>query len=208
MALVLGITGGLATGKSTVLQMLGELGAQTLSADQIAREVLSKNGPAYRQVVERFGPQIVDAAGEIIRPALAKIIFQDDDARRDLNRITHPHIIERIKARIRELRESSPRAVAVLAVEIPLLFECGLEDTVDRVLLVAAEQDEQARRLTSRSGVSPEEALRWIAVQMPIQEKVERSDYVIWNDSSIEDLRRKVESFWGEIQDQQKQSGC
>ncbi|MGC8862597.1 MAG: dephospho-CoA kinase, partial [Armatimonadota bacterium] len=81
MALVLGITGGLATGKSTVLQMLGELGAQTLSADQIAREVLSKNGPAYRQVVERFGPQIVDAAGEIIRPALAKIIFQDDDAR-------------------------------------------------------------------------------------------------------------------------------
>jgi len=199
--LVLGITGGVASGKSTVLEMLGGLGAQTLSADDIAREVLSTSGPAYREVLDRFGPAIVDASGEIDRPALARIIFEDDEARRELNRITHPHIIERLKARIDRFRESYSGSDAVLAVEIPLLYECGLEKTVDRVLVVAAEQDLQARRLTTRSGVGRDEALRRIASQIPISEKILRSDYVIRNDGSIEDLRRKVESLWHEIQD-------
>jgi dephospho-CoA kinase len=196
--LVLGITGGMATGKSTVLKMLAALGAQTLSADEIAREVLAKNGPAYRQVVECFGPAIVDPQGEIARSALAKLIFDDPEAREDLNQITHPRIISTMKARIGRFRANPPDPNAVLAVEIPLLFECGLEDMVDQVLLVAAEQDVQLGRLTSRGGVGREDALRRVASQMPIEAKIERADRVIWNNGSMDDLERDVSSFWRE----------
>jgi len=198
VALVLGITGGIATGKSTVLGMLARLGALTLSADEIAREVLAKGGPAYRQVVERFGPAVVDPEAQIARSVLATVIFDDHKAREDLNRITHPHIIRSMKAHIDRFRASPPCPEAVLAVEIPLLIECGLEEMVDQVLLVAAEQDVQVGRLTNRSGVSREEALRRIASQMPMAAKIERADRVICNDGSMENLERKVRSFWRE----------
>jgi len=199
VALVLGITGGIATGKSTVLGMLARLGALTLSADEIAREVLARNRPAYREVVERFGPRMVDPGGEIARSALAELIFDDREAREELNRITHPHIIRSMKAHIDRFRANPPHPSAVLAVEIPLLFECGLDEMVDQVLLVAAEQEAQVGRLTSRSGVTREEALRRIGSQMPIEAKVERADRVIWNDGSMEELEQKVISFWREM---------
>ena len=199
MALVLGITGGISTGKSTVLGMLARLGASTLSADEIAREVLEKDGPAYRDVVECFGPGVVGSGGEIDRSALARTIFDDAQAREKLNRLTHPHIIREIQDRIDAFRVNPPRPDSVMAVEIPLLIECGLEGMVDQVLLVAAEQDHQVGRLTSRGGVGREDALRRIASQMPIPAKIGHSDFVIWNNSSLEDLEREVRLLWQRI---------
>ncbi|MCX6344481.1 MAG: dephospho-CoA kinase [Armatimonadetes bacterium] len=199
MAFILGITGGIGTGKSTALGIFAELGAETLSADDIARDVLQKDSPAYKEVVERFGKDVVGLDGQIDRSALARIIFSDDKARQYLDSITHPIIISELKRRIDDFRRLHPSDKAVLAVEIPLLIECGLEDIVDEVLLIAAEQETQKNRLTSRSQISSAEALRRIRSQMSLERKIERSDRVICNDKTIDSLRTDILDVWNEI---------
>lgn len=199
MARVIGITGGIATGKSTVLAIFAELGAVTVSADDIARKVLARNTPAYEEVVERFGEGVLTPDHDIDRAALASIIFANPDARQILNDITHPHIIAEIRREIEQFRKYPPSPDAILCVEIPLLIECGLEKIVDEVLLVAAEHGTQVSRLTSRSGISSEEALRRIDAQMPLDRKIERADRVIWNNGSRDSLRSSVQAVWDEI---------
>jgi dephospho-CoA kinase len=199
MAFVLGITGGIGTGKTTVLRMLESLGAQTLSADDLARDVLAKGAPAYHEVVKRFGSGILAADGKIDRAALGDIVFGDQDARQALNDITHPRIIQLLKKRIKDFRRDAGAGKAVLAVEIPLLIECGLEGLVDEVLLVAAEQRTQVSRLTTVGGLSAEQALQRIGAQMPLEEKLEKSDRVIRNDGDLESLEDSVRRAWGEI---------
>ena len=199
MALVLGITGGVGTGKSTVLKMLGELGAQVLSADDVAREVVAKGSAAYDEIRERFGEGAVAPNGEIDRTALAEIVFRDEQARRELERITHPRIIELMRERIEQFRGSAGKRRAVMAVEIPLLHECGLEAMVDEVLVVAAEQRTQMDRLRSRCGMTDAEAIRRIEAQMPLESKVGRADRVVWNDGDLKSLERSVARIWGEI---------
>ena len=199
MAFVLGITGGIGTGKSTVLKIFAELGAETLSADDIAREVLAKGSPAYYDALDYFGNNIITDDGEIDRRALAEIIFKDSNARKALDNITHPRIISQTQSRIDCFRSNPPEPNAVLAVEIPLLIECGLEDMVDEVLVVAAEQETQLNRLTNRSGLSDEEAIRRIESQMPIEQKISKADRVIWNDGSLQSLESSVKLVWNEI---------
>ena len=199
MPKVIGITGGIATGKSTVLRMFAELGAEVLSADDLAREVLAKGSDGYSETVERFGAGIVEADGEIDRCLLASIIFSDAEARRDLNDITHPRIIAAMNERIERFRAHPGAPDSVLAVEIPLLIECGLEATVDKVLVVAGEPATQVSRLTTRSDVSVAEANRRIAAQMQIERKIERADWVVYNDGSVESLESFVRAVWDEI---------
>ncbi|MDH7602231.1 MAG: dephospho-CoA kinase [Armatimonadota bacterium] len=196
--LVIGVTGGIASGKSTVLEMLRKRGAETLSADQVARQILARGEPAYHEVLERFGTAVIDADGNINRSRLAEIVFADEQARHDLNRITHPRIIERIRSAIEEFRKGTD-GNGVLAVEIPLLYECGLEDIVDCVLVVAAEQGIQVHRLTTRTGITSEEALRRINSQMPMSEKVRRADFVVWNNGSLQELEQAVDEFWKKV---------
>jgi len=179
--------------------MLSELGARTISADDLARQVLAKDGPAYGAAVERFGDGIVQPDGEIDRAALAEIVFSDPRARADLNSITHPHIIAAMGRTIDEFRKNPPAPDAILVAEIPLLIECGLTDMVDEVLVVAAEPETQQRRLTTRSNLTAEEARRRIDAQMPIRLKVDRADRVIWNNGSIDDLRKSVRAVWDEM---------
>lgn len=199
MAFVLGITGGIGTGKSTVLKMFGELGAETLSADVIAREVLEKGTEAFSEVIRWFGRDVVAENGEIDRLLLAKRIFSDSKARKDLDSITHPKIISQLEERISLFREAHKAPGSVLAVEVPLLIECGLERKVDKVLVVAAEQGTQVSRLTSRSEISEMEAKERIAAQIPLESKIARADWVVWNDGSLENLKHKVEIIWDEI---------
>ncbi|OFX17043.1 MAG: dephospho-CoA kinase [Armatimonadetes bacterium RBG_16_58_9] len=199
MAYVLGVTGGIATGKTTVVDMLAELGARTLSADRLAREVLSKETPAYHEVVRRFGEAILGPDGEIDRRALASIVFKDPKSRQALEAITHAPIIRRMQDEIDDFRARHASDRAVLVVEIPLLFECGLEKMVDQVLVVSAEQQTQANRLTTRNATSTEEAGRGIASQMPIEQKVGRADRVIANDGDLPSLERAVNDTWKEI---------
>lgn len=199
MSRVIGITGGIATGKSTVLHMFAELGAEVLSADDLAREAIGKGGPAYAAVVKRFGQDIVAENGEIDRPRLAGIIFASAEARRDLNDLTHPYIISSIRERISRFRADPLSSSAILAVEIPLLFECGLDALVDEVIVVAAEPETQESRLTTRRGSSVDQAQSRIAAQMPMEQKIERADRVIWNNGSMESLEQSVRGVWDEI---------
>jgi len=190
---VIGVTGGIAAGKSTALEMFAELGAETASADRIAREILAPGQPAADEVIREFGQEFVLPGGEIDRRKLADRIFADAEARDRLNRITHPRIIARIEEIITDFRRRRGQEKgAVLAVEIPLLFECGLTDMVDRIVVVAAEQEITISRLMNRDGLSRKEALARLAAQMPLSRKIELADVVIWADRGIDRMREDI----------------
>lgn len=179
--------------------MLGDLGAETLSADDVARQVLARGEPAHLEVAEAFGSDVIDNdSGEIDRAALGELVFRDSEAKRLLESITHPRIIDRIRSRIDDFRHSHPEPDAVLAVEIPLLIECGLEDMVDQVVVVAAEQEAQISRLTTRN-LSRGQSLRRIRSQMPTDAKIARARRVIRNDSDLRSLECAVRRMWREI---------
>ncbi len=191
---VLGITGGIATGKSTVTRMLAEIGAPTISADVIARALLAPGTPATEAVLAAFPSCAAPEPGKIDRRALARIIFADPQARTLLEALTHPPIIEALREQIAEWQASG--AAPVAAAEIPLLFEAGLERDVDKVVVVSCGESVQRARLCARDGISEEEAQRQIAAQWPLAEKIARADVVITTDKDLEDTRRQVAALW------------
>lgn len=200
MSIVLGITGGVATGKTTVMGMFRELGAETLSADEIARDVLAPGTPEADEVIRQFGPSVLSSDGNIDRRKLGELVFSNSEAKQSLESITHPRIIAILEQRINEFRKRATCCVA-LAVEIPLLVECKLMPLVDKVLVVTTEQETQIIRLKTR-GFSTNEALRRINAQMPMGEKLCAADIVIRTDVSFEDTRRQVERAWEEAKRQ------
>lgn len=192
---VLGITGGIATGKSTVTQMLAELGAPTVSADAIARALLVPGTPVTAAVLAAF-PACIDTAEpqKINRRALAQIIFADADARRQLEALTHPPIIAALRAQIAEWRQSGTARAA--AAEIPLLFEVGSEHDLDGVIVAACAGPVQIARLCARDGIEAADAERQVAAQWPLAEKIARADYVVRTDAGMDDTRRQVGALW------------
>ncbi|BCR06128.1 dephospho-CoA kinase [Desulfuromonas versatilis] len=194
--MILGVTGGIASGKSTVAQVFRELGAIVVSADELARQAVLPGTPALRQLVERFGPQVLCADGTLDRAALSRIVFADPRARQDLNRITHPAIAALAEKRLAELRRQNPLLVVY---EAPLLFEAGAEGRVDAVLSVIIDERLQLNRLMARDRSGPEAAQARIAAQMPQSEKAARSDYLIDNSGSLEQLRQQVQALWSQL---------
>ena len=203
MAVIIGVTGSIGSGKSTVVRMFAELGAETASADEVARQVLSKGQPAVREVIQEFGNDIIDSSGEIDRKKLGGKIFSDENARASLNRITHPRIITRMEEIMDDFRKRRSREQkAVMAVEIPLLFECGLENVVDVIVVAAAEQETVLSRLMSRDSVSRDAALSRIAAQLPLEDKIKRADWVIRTDNGFDDVKNQVEKIYLSIVNQ------
>lgn len=176
--MVLGITGGIASGKSTVSEMFRRQGATVVSADQLARDVVHPGSPILARLAERFGGQILNADGSLQREALARIVFSDEEGRKDLNAITHPAIAELAERRLAELRSRGERLIVY---EAPLLFEAGAEGRADRVLVVWVEPRVQLQRLMARDGLDEAEARNRIATQIPLAEKAARADFVIDN---------------------------
>ncbi|MEW5936053.1 MAG: dephospho-CoA kinase [Bacillota bacterium] len=193
---MVGLTGGIGCGKSTVASVLRELGARVVDADQVAREVLAPGSPVLGKVVERFGPRILRADGSLDRKRLADIVFGDPQALADLNAITHPPIVEMIRGRIEEARNEG---VQVLVVDAPLLLEAGMEGMVDEVWVVTCTREQQIERLCRRTGLSPREAEARMRAQMPLEEKVRRADRVIPNEGSLAQLRAEVERHWQDL---------
>lgn len=187
--MILGITGNIASGKSTVADFFAEAGARILSADQLAREVVRPDGPVLGQLVQRFGDKILLADGGLDRAALAELVFADPDARRELNAITHPAIARLAEQRLQELDRSG---ADLIVYEAPLLFEAGAEGRVDRVLVVTVAPEVQLRRLMQRDALDESAARQRVAAQMPQAEKVRRADFVIDNSGSREACRRQV----------------
>ena len=189
---VLGLTGGIGSGKSMVASMFAQLGAEVIDADRLARDVVEPGQPALQEIASAFGRDILLSDGRLDRSKLGRIIFADPVARGTLNAITHPRIQERMAAQI-ALRASRP---GVLIADIPLLYENERTDSVETVVVVWVDTQTQLRRLVERDGLSEDEARQRIAAQMPLDEKRARADVVIDNSGSRENTRRQVEAIY------------
>jgi len=190
---LIGLTGGIATGKSTVDRMLEARGATVIDADELAREAVRPEEPTLGRVVERFGEDILNPDGSLDRGRLGKIVFADSDARHDLESITHPRITELTQERIdAALSGTAPLVV----VDIPLLFENAREGMFDGVLLVYAPPDVQVRRLQERNHLDETAARQRLAAQLPIDDKRARATWVIDNSGDEAAAQRAVDAWW------------
>ena len=197
---ILGITGGIATGKSTVTQMLSDLGAPTISADALAHKLLAPGTSTTQAVLAAFPTcaDPTDPQGQTIdRRALGRLVFAEEAARVRLEALTHPAIIAALRAQIAFWRASDDTHAA--AAEIPLLFEAHLEWLVDRIVVVTCSRSDQIARMLARGRFSEVEVYRQLAAQWPLAQKEARADYLITTadgNAGIEDTRRQVEGLW------------
>ena len=189
---VIGITGNIASGKSTVARMFEALGARIIDADEIARIVVEPGAPAWKEIVGEFGKDILEPGGAIDRKRLGDIVFGDEARRKRLNEITHPRIMERIRGLVREYeKEKAP----VVMIEAALIVEKGgLKDLIDALIVVTADEETQIRRLMEGKGYSREEAVSRLRAQMPAREKMIHGDYIIDNSGSLEDTRARAKA--------------
>ncbi len=184
-SVIVGITGGPATGKSLISAEFRSLGAALVDADVIAREVLRPGLPAFAATVRAFGPSIVRADGEIDRKALGAIVFSDYSRLAELTAITRPVIIAVIRERLAALKEAADGVV--IALDAPLLFEAGLDRDMDKVIVVYTDEDVQLKRLMRRDGINEAAAKRIMKSQMPLSEKIKRADCLIDNNGPREE---------------------
>ncbi len=193
-----GLTGGIASGKSTVSQMLKEAGAVIIDADEIAHDLLKKEGAAYHPVIRAFGTKIFDEAGEIDRQKLGAIVFRAPEKLMTLNKIVHPLVFEVAEQKRQEIASRDPHAVIVF--DAPLLIETRAYKEMDVVLLVYVDKRTQIKRFCQRDNISEEEAQRRLDTQMPLDDKVPFANEVIDNDNPLEDVRKEVMRIYQTLQ--------
>lgn len=182
---IIGLTGGIASGKSTVTRTLVDLGAIIIDSDELAHNIMKPYKPAWKDIVKIFGTEILNHDETINRDRLGQIVFNDPDKLRELNQITHWRIAERYKEDLRLIRKEKPEAIVVM--EIPLLYETHAERICDEVWVVWVDRETQMERLMQRDGISREDAIKRIEAQMDLDEKARLADVVIDNRHSIEE---------------------
>ncbi len=192
---VVGLTGGIATGKSTFAAALRALGVPVVDADALARAVVAPGAPALREIARAFGPDVLDATGELDRKKLGAIVFADPEARRRLEAITHPAIRQ---AMLAETARLAAAGHDLAFYDTPLLYEVGLDAVLDCVVVVWAPRDVQRARVVRRDGVSPADADARLAAQLPIDEKAARADFVVDNAREA-DLGPKAARLLGDL---------
>ncbi|NPV05508.1 MAG: dephospho-CoA kinase [Syntrophaceae bacterium] len=192
-----GLTGGIATGKSTVVRMLVKRGARVIDHDALVHALQEPGRPVWQRIVEAFGRGILDAGGRIDRKKLGSLVFESEDRRRLLESIVHPAVLEEA-ARERE-RIGREDGQAIVLSDIPLLLEVGMQGLFDLILLVYAPPEVQIARVMKRNRLTRDEALARLAAQMPIDEKLERADVVIRNDGTMRELEERVDEVWQEL---------
>ena len=190
---VIGLTGGIASGKSTASAYLRSLGAQIVDADAISRASTRKGEAGYAAVVERFGREILRPDGEIDRRKLGALVFADEEQRRALNALLHPIVIA---ACAREIERCRAQGLSACVLDVPLLFETGMERMCDVTWLLYVSREEQIRRIAARDGLGAQAA---IDSQMPLAEKMRRADRCIDASGSIEETQRKIRQLWEEL---------
>jgi dephospho-CoA kinase len=201
--LLVGLTGGIASGKTTVASMLEEQGAPIIDFDVLARVVVEPDKPAWKQIVSYFGEQVLNEDRTLERKKLSDIVFGDLEKRKKLESFTHPQIqIEFVK----QLNEITARdANAIIQVVIPLLLELNLQYLFHKVLVVSVSQDEMARRLAGRDCITEAQARKMLSSQLPMEEKLGFADFVIDNSGTLDQTRAKVEELWGQLKEVQKE---
>ncbi len=194
---VIGLTGGISSGKSTVSNYLREQGAAIIDADQVARELVEPGQAAYQEIVQFFGEQILDPHGELDRGRLGQIVFAKPEARQQLNQMTHPKVKQKTREILTELAKDPSVRLAV--VDAPLLIEASMTSLVDQVWLLEVDEETQVSRLIERDGLTATDARRRIASQMPLAEKKQRADKIIDNNGSFPETVKQVQYLLREL---------
>ena len=191
---IIGLTGGIASGKSTAARILRSMGAVTIDSDQIARRVVEPGKPAWKDIVEYFGQEILNQDSSLNRIKLGLHVFSDPGKLRKLNEITHPRIIEAIREELQRIKSRSPQSVVVL--EVPLLYETNMDSLCDAVWVVWVDRATQIDRLMARDGISREEAVKRIDSQLSLDEKAQRADIVINNSGDGSNMQEELRQHY------------
>ena len=194
---VIGLTGGIGSGKSTVSRLLAELGAVIIDADKVGHEAFKPDTEGWREVAAAFGRQILAADGKIDRKKLGEIVFGNPDSLERLNRIMHPRIHNMVKA---QLEKYHRQGVEVVVLEAPLLIESGWASTVDEVWVTVASRAAVLRRLQERAGLSQPESLARIRSQLSPEERARHADVIIDTDCDLDELKSRVKELWDKLQ--------
>jgi dephospho-CoA kinase len=192
-----GLTGGIASGKSTVARFLEELGAKVIDADRVGHELLRHSNAVYQQVVARFGQAILSPEGEIDRGRLGSMVFADQENLRELSALVHPALIARVDELAADLRSRHPEAV--ILVDAALIYEAGVAERFAKILVAWCRPEQQIERLMAKTGLSREEAVGRAASQMSSEEKRRRADYVIDCSGSLAETRAQAEALYPEL---------
>lgn len=195
--LIVGLTGGVASGKSTVSEVFKEEGAYLIDADRIARELVQPHTPAWHELRGAFGEEILQPDGSVNRKKLSALVFSDPGKRAVLDRVLHPRIRKETRRRVEEIGRRDPEAIVVI--DAALLVETGSYREVDRLIVVQSSEARQIERLEKRDGMSRQEAERIVAAQLPLEAKVKVADIVFSNDETIDETRRKARELFQEL---------
>jgi dephospho-CoA kinase len=193
----MGLTGSIATGKSTVSEMFRRKGAEIIDADQIAREVVEPGTEGLARIVREFGPGMLDEEGKLNRERLGARIFQNPAEREKLNRLLHPLIVDSMRAKTEKIKKEKDPDLLIW--DVPLLIEGNLTQWVEAVILVYTPKETQLERLMKRNALSKEEAEKRILAQMDIEEKKKYADYVIDNRGTLSETERQVDQLWKQL---------
>jgi len=196
MTLIVGLTGGIVGGKSTVASMFRDLGAKIIDADRLGHSVILPYKPAWKKIVKLFGEEILRNDLTIDREKLGKIVFGDQALLKKLNEITHPEIIKLIKKEINLAKNKTHNHGKILIIDAALIYEAKIDRCMDKIIVVYIGKDEQIKRLIKRNNLSKDEALQRVKSQMPMKEKVKMADYVIDNNDTLDKTKEQVETIW------------
>lgn len=194
--LKIAVTGGAGSGKTSVCNRLKELGLNVISSDALAREAVAPGTQAFNNIVHYFGQEVLKQDGTLNRPKLRQIMTKDAAARSALESFVHPEITKLLQFKIIQAQKDGRPSVLI---EVPLLFELGIQDRFDVVVLICAKREGRIRRIMERDSVSRKEAEDLLDVQMPDEEKVEKANFIITNDGTIEQLIRSVDLFYKKV---------
>lgn len=192
---LVGLTGGIGSGKSTVAARMVQHGAELIDADQIAREVVAPGKPTWNKLVEHFGREVLDDEGFIDRPKLGRIVFGDDTKRALLNELTHPPVVHEIAERLEVLQAFD----GVVVLDVPLLVESGVARNYESIVVVAAKPETQLKRLVELRGMAAEDAQARIDAQSPLDEKLAVATHVVWNEGSLDELYTAVDEVAADL---------
>jgi dephospho-CoA kinase len=201
--LVVGLTGGVASGKTTVSRILQQEGAYLIDADLIARELVQPQTPTWSELIRVFGREILEKDESINRKALADRVFSNPQKRGQLEKILHPQISREIDRRIEEIRKKDPEAVVV--VDAALLVETGAHRRMDKLIVVTATEAQQVERLGRRAGAAPQEAREILSAQMPLAEKLKVADFIIRNEGALEETIRRAKEIFQDLKTNARQ---
>ena len=197
--LTVGLTGGIACGKSETAKLLSLNGAKIIDLDQVSREVVQPGTEAWLKITSFFGQEVLCGDGSLNRKRLGEIIFADPKKRKKLNEITHETIIKQVQIQKDKFKADPSNRGKVLVIMAPLLIEAGMNNMVDRVIVVYCTEEIQKSRLMKRENIDEQEAVRRIRSQMPLEEKMQFANYIIDNSGSLEETKKQVAEIWNSL---------